>query len=317
MNEVEELRSQLRHSSPEALERARIRLRAAQAAPTGAAARRRHPGRRTIRLGALGVIAVAAACAALLIGIGSGAGSGSGTGVGPLAPATASARTVLIHAAASAARADDGGIARLPRPDEFFYLEIRGTYRDGVGGGATRLDTRTYRSWQSETRTGREQSAADSAPGPLDPTPQWFIGNERFSHAKLAAFDPTPHALYERLLRGMWAGQGSSPHAEVFVQIVDALRQVPLEPRLRATFLRALAEIPGLRLTGTTKDSLGRPGLGVAYVETSRHNQQNELILGHDGALLAEREVAGDGTLLEDAVVVRQAITSGLSRPAR
>ena len=43
------------------------------------------------------------------------------------------------------------------------------------------------------------QSAADSAPGPLDPTPQWFIGNERFSHAKLAAFDPTPHALYERL----------------------------------------------------------------------------------------------------------------------
>ena len=72
----------------------------------------------------------------------------------------------------------------------------------------------------------------------MEPTGHYFIGNERFSHAQLATFDPEPRELYRRLLDGVAPGQGSSPEAEVFVQLVDALRDVPLPPRLRATILR-------------------------------------------------------------------------------
>ena len=208
----------------------------------------------------------------------------------------------------------------MPRPDEYFFLEIRGTYLDGgaAAGHADGVATRARTAAGSPRRgTGRVRFSGESPSGPgatLGHT-QLFIGNERFSHDELAAFDPTPRELYERVLRGISPGQGSSPHAEVFVQLVDALRQTPLPPRLRATILLALAEIPGLRLTGETKDSLGRPGLGVAYVETSRDDQQHELILGRDGALLAERATTRDGALLHDAVVVRQAITSDLTVP--
>lgn len=334
MNDIDELRSHLQHSSPEALERARERVLAAQgrADTSGAAAPNKLLGRTvgqaappwrprqrtTIRLGGLALAAVAVAVLAVLVGIGSG-GGGPGESASPLAPAAASARMVLVRAAASAAQANDGGISRLPHPDEYFYLEIRGTYRDGSAtdaGTTTQLNTRTYRSWLSQTRPGRIESGSGA---PADRTARllMFIGNERFSYDELQRFDPTPRELYERLLRGISPGQGSSPQAEVFVQLVDALRQVPLPPRLRATFLRALAEIPGLRLTGATKDSLGRPGLAIAYVERSREDEPHEVILSHDGALLAERTVTREGKLLTDALVVRQAITSDLQRPPR
>jgi hypothetical protein len=326
MTEIEELRSHLAGASPEALELARERLLAAQGRPASGgggaiAPAQRHPlrpRRRTaIRVGGLALAVAAATFVALLVGIGShpGAGGGPLAPLAPLAPTPADARTVLVRAAASAARADDGGIPRLPRPDEFFFVEIRGTYLDFTEGQGSHLNTRTNRVWQSETRAGRV-AGADAPPDALPPARMWFIGNERFSHEELATFDPTPRELYERILHGISPGQGSSPHAEVFVQLVDALRQVPLAPRLRSKFLLALAEIPGLRLTGATKDALGRRGLGVAYVEHSREDQQHELILGRDGQLLAERATARDGSLVEDAVVVRQAITTDLEMPA-
>jgi hypothetical protein len=310
MTQLEDFRSRLDDSDPSALERARTRLRAAQAASTG---RRRTGPRPRIRLAAAVGVAVAAAVAAILVGV------GSGTNKRGLVPAPADARAVLVHAADAAASARDGGLTRLPRPDEFYYLEIRGTYRDGETRGArttTRLNTRTYRRWESITRTGRidtgSRPPAAGVAGALPPTGRYFIGNERFSHDELAAFDPTPHELYRRLLRDISPGQGSSPEAEVFVELVDALRDVPLPPRLRATFLRALADVPGLQFTGPTRDSLGRPGLGVAYVERSRQDERHVLILGTDGALLAVRDTTANGTLLEDAVIVRQAIVRRL-----
>jgi hypothetical protein len=146
----------------------------------------------------------------------------------------------------------------MPNLDEYFLLEIRGTYLDvgACAGMPTQLHTSRYRSRQSETREGRVRTSAKSPAGPLGRA-RYYIGNERFSHAQLAAFDPTPRELYERVLHGISPGQGSSPHAEVFVQLVDALRQTPLPPRLRSTILLALAEISGLRLTAETQDSLG------------------------------------------------------------
>ena len=310
MTQLEDFRSQLDESDPAALERSRTRLRAAQQA----SAPDRRPARTSwsrSRVAAIAGGAVAIALGAVLIGFGNG-GDEAG-----LDPAPADARAVLVRAADSAADAHDGGLPRMPRPDEFYYLEIRGTYRDGIGardGTMTfKLNTRTYRRWESLTRTGRiDISVTPRDTSVMRPTRRYYVGNERFSYDELAAFDPNPQELYRRLLEGVSPGQGSSPEAEVFVQLVDALRDVPLPPRLRATFLRALAEVPGLKLTGATKDSLGRPGLGFAYVERSRQDERHELILSEDGALLAVRSTTAGGALLEDAVVVRQAITDQL-----
>lgn len=332
MNQLEEFRAHLADDDAAARERARQLLRHAQAGP----APHQPPGRRPRpRLVAAGACAVAVSVTAVLVGVGSG---DHPTGLGP---APASARAVLVDAARSAAAADDGGIPRMVRPNEYFYLEIRGTYRDGTATttdapptataepprtmaepptATTSLATRTYRSWQSLTRAGRiETSAARGAKAvPVPPATgrlQMFIGNERFSAAELADFDPTPQALYRRLLDGVVSGQGSSPESEVFVQLVDALRDVPLRPELRATFLRALAEIPGLVLTGPTKDALGRPGLGVAYIERARSDQRHTLVLSDDGALLAVGEKTAGGELLQDSVIVHQAITTDLKVP--
>ena len=317
MTQLEEFRSHLSEADDAAArERARRRLRAAQAGPDPA--RRPHRPRRRLRLVVAGVTALAAALAAVLIGL------GAGDEPTRLGPAPASAQAVLVRAAEAAADLRDGGIPRMVRPDEYFYLEIRGTYLDGIGASdgtmTMKLNTRTYRRWQSLTRPGRIMSDGP-APGaePAGGTPagrlMLYIGNERFSAEKLAAFDPTPQELYRRLLDGVSPGQGSSPESEVFVQLVDALRDVPLRPALRATFLRALAEVPGLVLTGPTKDALGRAGVGVAYIERSRADQRHALVLGEDGALLAVREETADGKLLANAVVVHQAITTDLKAP--
>jgi len=307
MTQLQDFRSDLDQSDPMALERARARLRAAQEVST---VRRRRMPRSRIRLAAAVGAAIATAAAAILIGIGSGSDNRG------LGPAAADAHAALIHAADSAASAHDGGLTRLPRPDEFFFLEIRGTYRDGsVTPGdemTTRLNTRTYRRWESLTRPGLIDTGSRQPNGPgVLPKPaagHYLVGNERFSHDQLASFDPGPQELYRRLLAGVSPGQGSSPDAEVFVQLVDALRDVPLPPRLRATFLRTLAEIPALQLTGPATDTLGRRGVGIAYIERSREDQRHTLILSEDGALLAVRQTTASGSLIEDAVLVRQEI---------
>lgn len=307
MTQLEDFRSDLDESDPMALERARTRLCAAQSASSP---RRSSAPRRRVALAAAAGAATAAAVAAILIGIGS-TGENGGLRAGP-----ADAHAVLVDAADSAAGARDGGLTRLPKPDEFYFLEIRGTYRDGsaVEGNETKtkLNTRTYRRWESLTRPGLIETGSRQTPfegvSPKRPTGHYVIGNERFSHAQLASFDPDPRELYRRLLDGVARGQGSSPVAEVFVQLVDALRDVPLPPRLRATFLRSLAEIAGLELTGPATDRLGRRGVGISYVERSRQDQRHSLILSDDGALLAVRQTQESGSLIEDAVIVRQEI---------
>lgn len=316
MTQLEDFRSCLDESDPMALERARTRLRAAQHATS---VRRRRVPRGRIGLTIAAGAAIATALTAILLGIGSDSENGG------LGPAAADARTVLVQAADSAASAHDGGLARLPRPDEFYFLEIRGTYRDGIqtssGEMRTKLNTRTYRRWESLTRPGLIDTGnrQPNGPGmlPKPPAGHYLIGNERFSHEQLASFDPSPGELYRRLLDGVSPGQGSSLVAEVFVQLVDALRDVPLPPRLRATFLRALAEIPGLQLTGPATDSLGRRGVGIAYAERSRQDQRHTLILGEDGALLAVRQTTASGALLEDAVIARQEIVPDLPAAQR
>ena len=310
MTQLEDFRSDLDESDLMALERARTRLRAAQSATSP---RRTSAPRRRVGLAAAAGAATAAVVAAILIGIGSGSENG-GLGAGP-----SDAHAVLVDAADSAADARDGGLPRLPNPDEFYSLEIRGTYRDGTtvdGNTTTELNTRTYRRWESLTRPGLIETGSPQTPFggalPKRPTGHYVIGNERFSHAQLATFDPDPSELYRRLLDGVARGQGSSPVAEVFVQLVDALRDVPLPPRLRATFLRTLAEVPGLQLTGPATDKLGRRGVGISYLERSRDDERHTLILSDDGALLAVRQTQADGSLLEDAVIVRQEILPDL-----
>ena len=158
MTQLEDFRSDLDESDPMALERARARLHAAQSAagPARSAAPRRRVG-----LAAAAGSAASPSWQRSMIGIGQAASTAA------CEPAPADAHAVLVDAADSAADAATAGCTRLPEPDEFYYLEIRGTYRDGIADAnttKTELNTRTYRRWESLTRPGLIETGSRQTP---------------------------------------------------------------------------------------------------------------------------------------------------------
>jgi hypothetical protein len=50
--------------------------------------------------------------------------------------------------------------------------------------------------------------------------------------------------------------------------LADLLVYPPVPPRVRAAAFRALADMPNVTSTGSTRDQLGRPGIGIAITES-------------------------------------------------
>jgi hypothetical protein len=94
-------------------------------------------------------------------------------------------------------------------------------------------------------------------------------------------------------------------------------------PRLRATLYRALALVPGVQLLGEVRDRLGREAIGVAFTEYTGLRQ--ELLFDPQTAeVLNERQVvahpmqglrAAPGTIIEDIVYTKRAVTDATTRP--
>jgi hypothetical protein len=75
----------------------------------------------------------------------------------------------------------------------------------------------------------------------------------------------------------------------MFVIVGDIMRAGPVSPTARAALYRAAAYIPGVTLVGEVRDSLGRPGLAVAF---RADGVREELVFDPEtSALLAERRV--------------------------
>ena len=123
--------------------------------------------------------------------------------------------------------------------------------------------------------------------------------------------------LYRRLYAA-----GGSPY-EVFVEIGDELRNRPAPTGLRAALYRALALVPGIRLVGPIRDSVGRHGVAVAFTQDGL---QDELIFDpRTATMLEERTIVSNpakfalglprGSIVSSTTYLRRAITDTIAVP--
>ncbi|HEX7299756.1 MAG TPA: CU044_5270 family protein [Solirubrobacteraceae bacterium] len=310
---------------------------AARARLLRAPAPRRRPPR-----AALALAAVAAAAGAVAVV--------SGLDDGRVAPASAAARALQRVATVAEHHTGPG----VPRDDQYFYVASEGTELSSAyptsdaNDGFSYLYTKRRQIWLSVTRPGllREKqvggerwltprdrenwiragrpkmSGGGADAMAMGAIGHYYLGDEKLSTQQLRDLDPTPRELFDRL-RSRVGDRGASPDGEVFVEIADALREAPQTPRLRATFCRALALVPGVQLLGNVKDRLGRDAIGVAFTE--RTGVRHELLFDPETSeVLNERQVvvkrvqgltAPVGTAIEDIVYTKRAVTDATTRP--
>jgi hypothetical protein len=304
------------------------------------------PRRRVPRRAVLGLATTAVAAAAAIAVV-------SGLDEGHVAPVPATAASQALRRVATVAEHRDG--PGVPGDDQFFYVASEGTELTVSAPTSDPADSYSYlytkrrEIWLSVGRQGLLRQGQVGPPrwltprdranwikaGRLDESGQggsdemamgaighYTLGDEQFSTQQLRDLDPTPQELYDRLLARV-GDRGQSRIGEVYVEIADALREAPQTPRLRATLYRALALVPGVQFLGQLHDRLGRPATGVAY--THPDGERQELLFDPETAeILEEREVvahpvqgirAGVGTVLEDIVYTKRAVTDATQRP--
>ncbi len=337
---LRELRADLPPAPPTAHAAARARLESAPAPRRRARRPRRRAPRAALALGL--AVATAAATVAIVSGLDEGH-------VRPV-PATAAGRALERLATIAEHRAGPG----VPDDDQYYYVASEGTEMTNAfptrypADSYSYLYTKRREIWLSVDRQGLLRQEQVGPPRWLSPRDRenwiragrpdetgqegsdemamgaigtYYIGDEKFSTQQLRDFDPTPQELFDRL-RSRVGDRGQSPDGEVFVEITDALREAPQTPRLRATLYRALALVPGVKLLGASQDRTGRAAVGVARTE---HGARKELLFDPETAeILEEREVVEDrvpgvrakpGTLLEDVVYTKRAVTDTTQRP--
>jgi hypothetical protein len=81
----------------------------------------------------------------------------------------------------------------------------------------------------------------------------------------------------------------------VFLTVAELLRRTYSTPALRAAAYRVVAGLAGVQLLGSTKDSIGRSGIGVAF--TSRGIRNDLIFDPKTSVLLGERTVVVDPQL--------------------
>jgi hypothetical protein len=80
---------------------------------------------------------------------------------------------------------------------------------------------------------------------------------------------PTDPATLAGLISSRKIEGGPPGPAEDFVQVGDLLRESDASPELRAALFKVAAGIPGVKVLGTVKDSDGRSGTGIAFVNSA------------------------------------------------
>jgi hypothetical protein len=114
---------------------------------------------------------------------------------------------------------------------------------------------------------------------------------------------PTDPARLEHLIENRTIEGGPAGDAETFTIVGDLLRETDAPPAVRSALYTIAADLSDVRLIGTTRDHLGRPGTAVAYVS---HGLSRELIFDpRTSALLAEQ------TAVEDPSQVNPPVPAG------
>jgi hypothetical protein len=145
----------------------------------------------------------------------------------------------------------------------------------------------------------------------------YLLGNIELTRQALLNFTTDPQKLY----RSLYAA-GHSPY-EVFVEIGDELRNRPAPAPLRAALYRTLALVPGIRLVGPTRDSVGRRGVAVGFTQ---YGLLNELVVDPKTAtMLEERSIVSDpakvrlglprGATTSRTTYLQRAVTNTVTAP--
>ena len=243
--------------------RARIALLTrAQAAPVRVV--RRTPWRRFGWRIAVSAAAAAVAVGALAVVENAGPVTPDGQ-VGPVAPGLpaaepANAAEALGYAAEAAAKRP----FTMPRPDQWFYLEMRVTSGRGPGGLVTGgpYETETMRFWRRVDGT-RTASYRD---GKVVTTPIREATSGR-TYAEVAGLRADPEAVLAWVRKefgGVGGGTRDGEDQIAFVSINAVLRDYVLPPAVEAACFQALGRLSGVTLVPDAVNVDGRPALAVA-----------------------------------------------------
>lgn len=295
-----------------ALDQARHTLRAATVAPSPLAARRR-AGRRIARL------ALAAGLAAAIVALLASLPGGSGNDVGQFGPATASARIVLERAAQAISRQTWHPL----KPGQWLYFRQLGS-NPGHNGAASARANSIEQVWLAPdggARIVQRPGVVSGGDVLLFHQPRRAILAEQRrqrvgSHLHVMAYGQRYYwgagPDYQQLVRlptdpgklRRWIERNainpsstcapgvSDCHTFNFVE--SLLVGGPLPPKLSAAVYRVIADLPGMRLIGPTRDPLGRSGVAVGYFFKHQPGRAELIFNPTTGVFLAERGISLD-----------------------
>jgi RNA polymerase sigma factor (sigma-70 family) len=260
-------------------------------------------GLRALRRG-LALLAVLAVCVAVFLALDLAGRSG------PL-----SEQVPLADALQRAAQAALAAPSLMPRDDQYYYVRSQGTQLEGGAGGVIALLTQTTSRWTSADRPSivqgtvssirypsardrhalagsQRQPFAGGAPVQLPARGGYQVGYQLLTRAQVLRYPTSPRAIYRRLNGANHGATRSEAADEIFDEIGETLSSSPLPAALRSGFYRALALVPGLRLTANVRDARGRIGVGAAIV---RAGVEEQLIFDPATAeMLGERKIVLD-----------------------
>lgn len=337
MTGLEELLRDHDHAVPrgdvverQALDHARQTLRAVLAAEARtrgpAAPRPRSPmSGRLVRLVVVGGLAAAIAVAVIAVLPGR-----TRNDFGNLGPAPASAKALLLRAAAQLERQP----WRPLRPAEYYYVRTEGRtpYENGPTPASTKRarQLRVSDTWIDPSGFGRVVQRGDEVLL-FHASPQRITSEHQLqkhgAHLQVLAYSqpylfadrdyaqlirlPTKTAALRHWIERNAIGSGS-PEDRAALYAAALLQQgAPLPPALTAAFYRVIASLPEMQVVGRTQDPLGRPGIAIKFLGGRGGGYWEMIFNPRTGALLSDRYTQPNGRLWSWDAIVTTAIVNG------
>jgi hypothetical protein len=129
---------------------------------------------------------------------------------------------------------------------------------------------------------------------PVNGTPAGvFIGGQQYSWAQFAALPTDPAKLWPILQADSNVGVAPSKGGlySTYITVVDALTTDPISPAMRVALYKVMEKFPGVHVTGTYTDSLGRTGTAITFSAPSL-GSTTDVIDASTGQVLAQLDAA-------------------------
>jgi hypothetical protein len=242
----------------------------------------------------LAMAAAAVGAAALVVVLGVSALSPSGDG------GVAQAATVLRDVAKVAAAQPQTAPWV---PGSFYYHETFTHYGslDQHREEWTATDGQIFYRYQEIPAKASDQWHQGTAPSEGGNLLPFGFGAEDMTYAQLMALPTNPDALEARMKKAVIPFGDRPLSEELFGMVEHVLSMAPAPPEVRAAFYEVAARIPGVKLLGETKDSLGRTGVAVALDEhiEGAENEREIMVFNPDSSELMEERTVAISTVRE------------------